>query len=232
MPAASKATWLASWLQRQITSGAWPVNSRIPTEAEIATQHLVGRSTVREATRSVALLGMLESLPGRGTFVRSANPANPMLARGFAQRTAAELQVLRRALEAEAASLAALHRTDDELAAIDAAAGLSEPCHPLSTFHRLVFEAARTPLLLELHRSLPLADAGTSSHPDPRPDHRRIVRAIRNRDPVKARAAAVRHAEHGPSAGPIGAQPLATVTEHPLGRRLAPPRPDRIASVG
>ncbi len=87
-------------------------------------------------------------------------------------------------------------------------------------------------MLLELHRSLPLAGTGASSHPDPRPDHRRIVRAIRNRDPVKARAAAVRHAEHGPSAGPIGAQPLATVTEHPLGRRLAPPRPDRIASVG
>lgn len=69
MPVArSKSAELASWLERQITTGVWPINSQIPTEGEIATDHQVGRSTVREATRSLVNLGMLESLVGRGTF--------------------------------------------------------------------------------------------------------------------------------------------------------------------
>ena len=58
-----------AYLRRHITTGAWPVGSRIPIEPELTEQIGVGRSTVREAVRSLASIGMLETLPGRGTFV-------------------------------------------------------------------------------------------------------------------------------------------------------------------
>ena len=48
-----------AYLRRHITTGAWPVGSRIPIEPELTEQIGVGRSTVREAVRSLASIGML-----------------------------------------------------------------------------------------------------------------------------------------------------------------------------
>lgn len=224
----SKATWLARWLQQQITSGAWPVNSRIPIESEIAAEHGVGRSTVREATRSVVMRGMLEAVPGCGTFVRSTSPANSVLSSYLGQRPAGDVAVLRRALEAEAAALAALRRTDAQLAALEAAVAGSGGCRRGSPFHRLLFEAAQTPLLAELYASLPAlparpaSDSASATGLDGNAEHRRIVRAIRAGGPVKARTAAARHADRELLQEVSWRRTPATVTPHPLGRRMAP----------
>lgn len=229
MHGTSKATWLARWLQRQITSGTWPVNSRIPTESELATEHGVGRSTVREATRSVVMLGMLEALPGCGTFVRSASPANSVLSAYLAQQAPEEAAVLRSALEAEAAALAAVRRTDDQAAAIEAAAASgAADCRRGSAFHRLLFEAAQTPLLTELYGSLVAIPRSAANEADRRTDldrdaeHRRIARAIRAGDPVKARAAAARHADRELLLAASWRRTPASVSAHPLGRRMTP----------
>lgn len=128
MPVArSKSAELASWLERQITTGVWPINSQIPTEGEIATDHQVGRSTVREATRSLVNLGMLESLVGRGTFVRSKSPVNSVLASYLGQQPLEQVLELRSALEAEAAALAAARRSEEQLAALQHAVELLRP---------------------------------------------------------------------------------------------------------
>lgn len=60
-----------TFLRQKITSGEWPINSKIPTEPELMRLLGVGKTTVREAARSLASLGILEPLPGIGTFVRS-----------------------------------------------------------------------------------------------------------------------------------------------------------------
>lgn len=221
--AVSKAVALGQWLQRQITSGAWPVNSRIPTEGEIAAQHGVGRSTVREATRSVTMLGMLEALPGCGTFVRSATPVNSVLAGYLGGHSAEGVRALRTALEAEAAALAAVRRTDAQAAAIGqaAASGLGG-CRRLSAFHRLVFEAAGVPLLTDLHDGLftvpaqPSAVAGRRPATDSGAEHVSIAAAIRDGDPDLARSAAARHASQELPPDPTAA----VVGGRPLGRRL------------
>lgn len=231
MHGTSKAAGLARWLQRQITSGVWPVNTRIPIESEIAAEHGVGRSTVREATRSVVMLGMLEAVPGCGTFVRSTSPANSVLSSYFTQQPVGDVAVLRSALEAEAAALAAVRRTDEQLAALEAAAASGEAgCRRGSPFHRLLFEAAQTPLLAELYGSLPAmparpasptSDGASPTGIDGNAEHRRIVRAIRAGDPVKARTAAARHADRELLQEVTWRRTPATVTPHPLGRRMA-----------
>ena len=81
-----------AYLRRHITTGAWPVGSRIPIEPELAEQIGVGRSTVREAVRSLASIGMLETLPGRGTFVRSAAPTSTLLNEFLSDFTLEEMQ--------------------------------------------------------------------------------------------------------------------------------------------
>lgn len=54
------------WMRAQIRDGVWPLNSRIPTEHELSAILGVGRSAVREATRSLVQIGMLEAAAGQG----------------------------------------------------------------------------------------------------------------------------------------------------------------------
>src|SRR5919198_5010069 len=72
---------VAAQLREQVASGAWPVGSRLPTEAELGRQLQVGRSTLREAVRVLVHVGLLETRQGAGTFVRAAVPASPWDAR-------------------------------------------------------------------------------------------------------------------------------------------------------
>lgn len=212
MPVArSKSAELALWLERQITSGVWPINSQIPTEGEIASEHQVGRSTVREATRSLVNLGMLESLVGRGTFVRSKSPVNSLLASYLSHQPLAEVLELRSALEAEAAALAASRRTEEQLAALQHAVDLAQESAQTpkqasqspGEFHADVFATAQSPLLSDLYRSvlviirhalesgelLPMSTEGRVA------DHQQILSAIKAGDPAEARAAAAAHAD-------------------------------------
>ncbi|MGB8256042.1 MAG: GntR family transcriptional regulator, partial [Pseudonocardiaceae bacterium] len=106
-------------LHDQVTSGTWPVGSRIPAETELAVQLGVGRSTVREAVRALVHVGLLESRQGAGTFVRALSTAGwePLV------RRAAVLEVyeVRGGLEFQAARLAATRRTEADIERIDAA---------------------------------------------------------------------------------------------------------------
>ncbi len=55
-----------------IMKGAWKPGDMIPSEKELALRFQVGRSTIREAVKSLAVLGVLEARAGEGSFVREA----------------------------------------------------------------------------------------------------------------------------------------------------------------
>src|SRR5699024_7986088 len=170
MPTASgteRARNTLAYLRRQITTGEWKVGSRIPIEPELTELLGVGRSTVREAVRSLASMGMLETLPGRGTFVRSSAPTSSILAEFLSAYTLEELLSYRRALEIEAAQQAALHRSEEDIAALEAAIGTQLesahcPAHSstpsseelAARFHQLLFDAAKNRLLASLYAGI------------------------------------------------------------------------------
>src|ERR671938_308515 len=60
-------------LREQITSGQWPVGSRIPTETELSQLTATSRNTVREAVQSLVHAGVLERRQGSGTYVRASS---------------------------------------------------------------------------------------------------------------------------------------------------------------
>jgi DNA-binding FadR family transcriptional regulator len=104
-------------LRAQIVSGVWPVNTRIPPEAELVAVLQVGRGTVREAVRALAHAGLLDVRQGDGTYVRARSELAGALRRELAHGvTPDQIQEARRAIEVEAARLAAARRTDDDLA--------------------------------------------------------------------------------------------------------------------
>ncbi|MFY1634975.1 FadR/GntR family transcriptional regulator [Solwaraspora sp. WMMB335] len=220
MTKGSRSQMVAEWMRQQIRDGAWPLNTRIPTETELANLLGVGRSTVREATRSIADTGMLESGAGRGTFVRARSPVNAVLTDHLVHQPIRQVLGLRRAIEVEAAGLAARHRSPDDIERLrrsldaaprrdpepgadrpDATGALVLPSP--GSFHADIFDAAGNPLLAEFYQcavaalrngvSRGVLIPGTAA--ERLADHQRILEAIIAGDVEGARAAAADHAD-------------------------------------
>lgn len=185
-------------LKEQIDSGEWSVGDRIPTESELSDQLEVGRNTVREAVRALAHTGLLEIRQGAGTFVRASSELGGALRRRLKRSQVRENLEVRRALELEAARLAALRHTDADLAAIDTAMGerltawrdrdMPTFVEADFAFHKAVVAATHNSLLIELYDDISQAvyesiahtvyRAPDSADEDPALDHQRLADAI------------------------------------------------------
>lgn len=93
-----------------ITSGEWPVGTRIPPENTLVGRLGVSRNTVREALRSLVHTGMLEARPGDGTYVRAPSELEAPLMRRARRARLEEAVEVRSLLEQQAAGLAARRR--------------------------------------------------------------------------------------------------------------------------
>jgi DNA-binding GntR family transcriptional regulator len=56
-------------LKARIASGELPREERIPSEAELMAEFEIGRTTARRAVAWLRETGLVETLPGRGTYV-------------------------------------------------------------------------------------------------------------------------------------------------------------------
>ncbi|MDF3931634.1 FadR/GntR family transcriptional regulator [Pseudomonas citronellolis] len=147
-------------IRERIDSGAWALGQRLPPEPELAEILGMSRNTVREAVRVLTFSGVLEVRQGDGTYVRAcADPLDTMLA--LARGSIEQALEARGVIEVEAARLAALRRSDADLAELRQALALSAEFHGGDTqryveldlaFHQRVVDAAHNPLLSELYR--------------------------------------------------------------------------------
>jgi GntR family transcriptional regulator, transcriptional repressor for pyruvate dehydrogenase complex len=197
-------------LREQVTSGAWPIGTRLPSEAALAAELGVGRSTIREAIRALASTGMVESRQGAGTFVRAVAAGVALETR---LRRAALLDVyeVRHALELQAAHLAAARRDADDLARLETTLDRRQAVLTIAkdatfveadlAFHQAVVDAAHNPILTELFASFTSAlreamfevFADRELQLDANPAHLELAAAIRAGDPEAASAATGAH---------------------------------------
>lgn len=150
-------------LRGSVTSGEWPIDSRLPPESDLAEALGVGRNTVREAVRALAHSGILQVRQGDGTYVRATSEVSGALRRLCGSELRDVLQV-RRCLEVEGARLAATARTEQDLAELrmllerrDAhqREGRREDFIRADTeFHFAVVHCSHNPVLTELYRGL------------------------------------------------------------------------------
>ena len=96
---------------KKLQTGELKPGSQLPSQRELAQFLGVGRSSVREATNALAVMGYLEVLQGKGTFIRSDLPSTDI---STAQLKAAleagsifDLMEARELLECKSAELAA-----------------------------------------------------------------------------------------------------------------------------
>lgn len=106
----------------RIASGDLNVGDKLPSEHEICEQFGVSRPVVREALLRLRADGLVSAYQGLGTFVIH-QPAPRLKTFGDVQNVGAYLraQEVRMALEGDAARLAALRRTDEQLKKIEEA---------------------------------------------------------------------------------------------------------------
>ena len=117
-------------IREAILTGQFRQGEKLPPETELAQQFGVSRPTVREALGALASTGLIRKVPGvaGGSIVNSVTPASLSATLSEAMDTIVrfgalamdELTEMRRVLEVPAAEWAAEHRTEEQLAALEA----------------------------------------------------------------------------------------------------------------
>lgn len=194
-------------LRLAISSGAWPVDGRIPSEQVLMKELAVSRGTLREAVKSLAHVGMLEVLRGDGTYVRATSEISGATQKLIGQHGTRHVVEVRLALDTQAARLAARHATSGQLGAmrtlLEGRRGAWEKQDDAAwvecdwEFHLGVARASANPLLAELYESFGdvfraqlQGRGGAHGLGCPREGHEELLAAIEARDPEAAAATA------------------------------------------
>jgi GntR family transcriptional regulator, transcriptional repressor for pyruvate dehydrogenase complex len=207
------AAQVVEHVRRLIEGGEVRPGDRLPPERELALAIGVSRPSLRSGLRSLQAMGVIRSRQGAGTFIADGPPRlgeAPLrflaALHGF---TSDEMFEARRVLEVGSAGLAAERATGDQLATMadevaDMFASLAQPAEFLRhdvMFHRAVAAGSGNPVLATLidtvaelvyESRLRTVERATDLR-ESAEFHRRIYRAIRDRDQAGARQAMGEH---------------------------------------
>ncbi|HWS66113.1 MAG TPA: FadR/GntR family transcriptional regulator [Steroidobacteraceae bacterium] len=197
---------IARQIAAAIAAGRYATGEKLPSERELADDFRVSRPTIRDAMIALEFQGLVEARQGSGVYV-SAAPQNPEDA-AESEVSALELTEARRLFEGEACALAAAIVTDEQLALLDRLAtdmagdSVPEEIERFEQeFHLAIARATRNAAIVA-----GVEDLWTLRQQSPRcaatlrrarvdrggafvGQHRKIVAALRERDPKAARQA-------------------------------------------
>ena len=206
---------IAEQIQRLVAEGVLRPGDHLPAERDLALQFGVGRSSLRDAIRTLEVLGVVESRHGAGTVIRDldADALVVPLARALLRKRemVAELLEVRRMIEPALAGRAARNVTPAEIAQMEeilqrqaARIRRGEPTiEEDSEFHAALMRAARNSVVLRIldvlmhllresrARSLQFPGRVEKSYAG----HQRILRALKRRDSGAAEDAVRKHLE-------------------------------------
>jgi len=205
---------VARQIERVILKKLQP-GDKLPSERELAEMLGVSRSSIRDAIRSLELMGLVEPRQGAGTIVCEVsaeslvNPLSNLLVRQRQQ--VSELLDFRKMLEPPLAARAATHASDEEVAEMEEILRRQDEKLRLgrlaieedSEFHYSVAMASGNTVVLkvlDILMDLLRETRERSLQLDGRPakslaGHRRILAAIKRHDGEAAKAAMRRHIE-------------------------------------
>lgn len=149
-----------------IREGHLKPGDSLPSERELMERLEVGRSSVREALRSLATMNVIEIRPGRGAFVRVPRTAdllpNETLRVLLDRDTMIQIVEARAVLEGELAAMAAERATEADIEGLKSILTDMDQCvedvqqslHLNALFHLAIAEAAHNGVLLMMLQSV------------------------------------------------------------------------------
>ncbi len=197
-----------------ISSGEFTAGARLPTERALTQRFGISRSSLREAVRALALVGVLEARVGDGTYVTTLEPDLLLTGIGFLSDLASaesllEIHHVRRVLEAEATRLATprlteedFRRLEDCLRAMETANNTPAFIEADTMFHRIILDACGNATLASLVQNLSSSTlrarlwqslVARGAVEATLESHRSIYKALVGRDAATAAAADVMH---------------------------------------
>ncbi len=206
---------VARQIQRLIAEGALSPGDRLPPERELAERFQVSRGSVRDAIRTLEIVGLVAARQGEGTVVADVSPeamVAPLASVLVRKRELiAELLDVRTIIEPALAARAARRATDRDVARLEDVLRRQRArmlkgestVEEDSEFHSLLADAAHNQVMLKVldvlmdllretrARSLQVEGRLQRSFAG----HRRVLEAIRRRDPDAAERAVRRHLE-------------------------------------
>jgi GntR family transcriptional regulator, transcriptional repressor for pyruvate dehydrogenase complex len=195
-------------IEDSVLKGTLKPGDQLPAERELAEQFGVSRTAVREAIKALGEKGLVESYSGRGTFITNGTSQAVRQSLNLIMRIgqgegSPHLAEVRDILEPEIAALAAQRVEEQHLASLREAVNVMDAAKQDADafieadldFHLTLAEAAANPLILSLVDSIIgllreqrmrifLVEGGPERG---QYHHKRILKAIENRDPERAR---------------------------------------------
>lgn len=151
-------------MENMIESNQWLVGEKIPAEADLMVLFDVSRNTLREAIRALVHAGLLETRQGIGTTVKSSSSFKVAVAHQISKSDLLETLEVRLALEKEAAQLAAVRRTPDDIAQMKIELNNCQEARKKNDyqefvkqdmrFHKVIVASAHNQMLLNIYESL------------------------------------------------------------------------------
>lgn len=201
-------------IEKRIVDGELNVGDKLSSERELAKQFGVSRTSVREAMNALTLKGLIEVMPGRGTFItdqtsRALRHSWNLMVQVGKGETSKNLIELREILEPEIAALSASRATQENVAAMrEAVETMDQSMDDISTyieadldFHLALAESIKNPLILLLldllivelreqrFRSVSVEGALHRGQPH----HKAILAAVEKGDVKSARRVMIAH---------------------------------------
>lgn len=199
-------------LATRILSGRYAAGERLPIEAELISEYEVSRTALREAIRTLAAKGLIQSRKKAGTIVRPMQDWNMLDADvlewvdkvDLGEDYLREISEARQIFEPKAARLAAsraepvqLQEIADAFQEMERAKSLADWTVADLRFHQAILWGANNHVLAQLGSVLSVAlrnlfrkTASNSKHFNHALEaHRAVFNAIENREPDKAEAA-------------------------------------------
>jgi GntR family transcriptional regulator, transcriptional repressor for pyruvate dehydrogenase complex len=201
-------------IEKSIVGGEIKPGDQLPPERELAQRFGVSRTAVREAVKALSEKGLVEALPGRGTFVTNSRSQTirqslDRMIRVNQLEGVEHLIEVREILEPEIAARAAAHADEKDIAAMREAFAAMEQAGEQADayieadldFHLALAEAAHNPLILALIDSIVVLlreHRLRMFHVHGGPErgqhhHTRILDAVARHDPPAARVAMTAH---------------------------------------
>ncbi|MBB1364039.1 MULTISPECIES: FadR/GntR family transcriptional regulator [unclassified Shewanella] len=149
-----------------IVKGVYPVGEGLPSEADLCIEYDVSRSSTREAVKMLSAKGLISSRPKQGIRVLPESNWNMfdtdvlkwILSSKPSLSLLKEFTQVRVALEPQAAALAAMNASDEQLASIEKALermveaeqGLDDPLEADIAFHTSILIASGNRFFVQL----------------------------------------------------------------------------------
>lgn len=156
---------IVNQIKSDIARGTYKVGEKIPAEPELMKLYEVGRSTIREAIKTLAMAGILNVQQGSGTFI-SEDSHGVGIEQRLRRADFEEINAVRALLEQEIVKLATTNHTEEQMVAIEEAlekrkaaihAEKPQDCADADIeFHMAIAKAAGNTVLSELYYSFTL----------------------------------------------------------------------------